>query len=111
VRRSDRVTTFDWGRSKFVVGKAVMADPKHTSVFRTSFGGEVRPLVRRCTASRIEVRGPGQPFDAARMADPTDPSTDPSTELLRHELDADELAMASLVEAVHWLRVARSPRA
>jgi hypothetical protein len=88
-----------------------MADPKHTSVFRASFGIEARPLVRRCTAGRFEVRGPGQRFDAAPVADPAGPSTDPSTELLRHELDADELAMASLVEAVHWLRVARSPRA
>lgn len=84
-----------------------MAVPKHTSVFRTSFGGEARPLVRRCTA--------GRPFDAARVADPMDASVDslldPSTELLRHELDADEFATASLVEALHWLRVARSPRA
>jgi len=28
--------------------------------------------------------------------------------LLRNELDADEFAMASLIDAVHWLRAARS---
>jgi len=31
-----------------------------------------------------------------------------SLQLLRNELDADEFAMASLVEDVHWLRAARS---
>jgi hypothetical protein len=31
-----------------------------------------------------------------------------SLQLLRNELDADEFAMASLVDDVHWLRAARS---
>jgi len=49
---------------------------------------------------------PAQPVDAARVAEPQ--PEDGLFQLLRNELDADEFAMASLVDAVHWLRVARS---
>jgi len=49
---------------------------------------------------------PAQPVDEVRVPEPR--PADDVLQLLRDELDADEFAMASLVDAVHWLRAARS---
>ena len=49
---------------------------------------------------------PTQPVDAVQLTEPR--PADDLLPLLRDELDADEFAMASLVDAVHWLREARS---
>jgi hypothetical protein len=50
--------------------------------------------------------GLAQPVDTAQVAEAW--TEDGLLQLLRTDLDADEFAMASLVEAVHWLRAARS---
>jgi hypothetical protein len=47
-----------------------------------------------------------QPVDEVRVPEPR--PADDLLQLLRDELDADEFAMASLVDAVHWLRAGRS---
>jgi len=61
-------------------------------------------LLHRGAQGRLP--GPAQPVDAARVAEPR--PEDDLLKLLRNELDADEFAMASLIDAVHWLRAARS---
>lgn len=61
-------------------------------------------MLLHCGAQR-RVADPTQRVDAAQ---PTESRpADDLLQLLRDELDADEFAMASLVDAVHWLREAR----
>jgi hypothetical protein len=79
-----------------------MAGPAHRSAFRDALGAGLRTLLH-CGAAVGRGRGPGQALGAVRAVEARS-----EERLLRNELDADEFAMASLVDAVHWLRAGRS---
>jgi hypothetical protein len=77
-----------------------MAVPKHGLPFREPSGAAARRFVH-CGAVVGRGHNPAQSVGTSRLRGSREDG------LLRDELDADEYAMASLVDAVHWLRTSR----